>query len=140
MKSMKTIEELIREIRRPDERTRALAEARWNAVAKPLGSLGLFEEMIMRIAALKGQVDFRLEKKALVVFCAEQRGDREGCHCSRGGSKHGKYHGASDRLQRDSRGCGDPGLLGTSRGEKSAGTKRHRRHQPGECYDGSGMS
>ena len=71
MKSMKTIEELIREIRRADERTRALAEARWNAVAKPLGSLGLFEEMIMRIAALKGQVDFRLEKKALVVFCAD---------------------------------------------------------------------
>ena len=67
MKSMKTIEELIREIRRADERTRALAEARWNAVAKPLGSLGLFEEMIMRIAALKGQVDFRLEKKTLVV-------------------------------------------------------------------------
>ena len=28
-----------------------------------------------------------------------QRGDREGCHCSRGGSKHGKYHGASNRLQ-----------------------------------------
>ena len=68
---MKTIEELIREIRRPDERTRALAAARWNTVAKPLGSLGLFEEMIMRIAALKGQVDFRLEKKALVVFCAD---------------------------------------------------------------------
>ena len=71
MKSMKTIEELIREILRPNERTRALAEARWNAVAKPLGSLGLFEEMIMRIAALKGQVDFRLEKKTLVVFCAD---------------------------------------------------------------------
>ena len=65
------IEELIREIRHPDERTRALAAARWNAVAKPLGRLGLFEEMTMRIAALKGQVDFRLEKKAPVVFCAD---------------------------------------------------------------------
>lgn len=71
MKSMKTIDEVIREIRRPDESIRTQAAARWNAVAKPLGSLGLFEEMIIRIAALKGQEDFRIGKKALVVFCAD---------------------------------------------------------------------
>ena len=71
MKSMRTIEDLIRAIPRPDESSRTLAAARWNTVAKPLGSLGLFEEMITRIAALKGQAEFRLEKKALMVFCAD---------------------------------------------------------------------
>ena len=68
---MKTIDEVIREICLPDENARSEAEARWNAVAKPLGSLGMFEDMIMKIAALKGQADCRLEKKTLVVFCAD---------------------------------------------------------------------
>lgn len=68
---MKTIDEVIREIQPPDESARMQAEARWNKVAKPLDSLGLFENMITRIAALKGQVDYRLDKKALIVLCAD---------------------------------------------------------------------
>ena len=71
MESKKTIDEVIREILPPDERARMQAAARWNAVAKPLGSLGLFENMITRIAALRGQAAFCLEKKALLVFCAD---------------------------------------------------------------------
>ena len=71
MVSMKTIDEVIREIQPPDESARMQAEARWNKVAKPLGSLGLFENMITRIAALKGQMDYRLDKKALIVLCAD---------------------------------------------------------------------
>ena len=68
---MKTIDEVIREIQPPDESARMQAEARWNKVAKALDSLGLFENMITRIAALKGQVDYRLDKKALIVLCAD---------------------------------------------------------------------
>ena len=71
MERKKTIDEVIREIRPPDESARMQAAARWNAVAKPLGSLGLFENMITRIAALRGQAAFYLEKKALLVFCAD---------------------------------------------------------------------
>ena len=71
MERKKTIDEVIREIRPPDESARMQAAARWNAVAKPLGSLGLFENMITRIAALRGQAAFCLEKKALLVFCAD---------------------------------------------------------------------
>ena len=71
MVSRKTIDEVIREICPPDESARMQAEARWNKVAKPLGSLGLFENMITRIAALRGQADFSLKKKTLLVFCAD---------------------------------------------------------------------
>ena len=71
MERKKTIDEVIREIRPPDERARMQAAARWDTVAKPLGSLGQFENMITRIAALKGQTDFRLDQKALIVFCAD---------------------------------------------------------------------
>ena len=71
MESKKTIDEVIRKILPPDEKARNQAAARWDTVAKPLGSLGLFENMITRIAALKGQTDFRLDQKALIVFCAD---------------------------------------------------------------------
>ena len=71
MERKKTIDEVIRKICPPDESARIQAEARWNKVAKPLGSLGLFENMITRIAALRGQADFSLKKKTLLVFCAD---------------------------------------------------------------------
>ena len=71
MESKKTIDEVIRQILPPDEKARNQAAARWDTVAKPLGSLGHFEDMITRIAALKGQTDFRLDQKALIVFCAD---------------------------------------------------------------------
>ena len=71
MERKKTIDEVIREICPPDERARMQAAARWNTVAKPLRGLGAFEDMIMRIAALKGQTDFCLDQKALIVFCAD---------------------------------------------------------------------
>ena len=47
------------------------AAARWNTVAKPMRGLGAFEDMITRIAALKGQTDFSLDQKTLIVFCAD---------------------------------------------------------------------
>ena len=71
MERKRTIDEVIRGICPPDESAGVLAAEHWNTVAKPLGSLGLFEDMITKIAALKGQVDFCLDKKALLVFCAD---------------------------------------------------------------------
>ena len=71
MERKKTIDEVIREICPPDERARMQAAARWNTVAKPLRGLGAFEDMITRIAALKGQTDFSLDQKTLIVFCAD---------------------------------------------------------------------
>ena len=68
---MKTIEEVIRAISAPDELSRAEAKKRWNAIAKPLGGLGQFEEMIEQIAALRGSTDFDLKPRALLVFCAD---------------------------------------------------------------------
>jgi len=44
---------------------------RWDAVAKPLGALGRFEEMIARIAAIEGTADVTLTPRCVVVFCAD---------------------------------------------------------------------
>lgn len=44
---------------------------RWNACAKPLGSLGLLEDALCQIALVTGSVDIDLNKKALLIFCAD---------------------------------------------------------------------
>ena len=68
---MKTIDEVIQTITAPDEEARRAAEARWSTIAMPLGGLGIFEEMITRIAALRGSPDFRLDRRTLLVFCSD---------------------------------------------------------------------
>ncbi|MDR0905564.1 MAG: nicotinate-nucleotide--dimethylbenzimidazole phosphoribosyltransferase [Oscillospiraceae bacterium] len=47
------------------------AREKWDAIAKPLGSLGLLEESIVRIAALTGNADVRLDKRCVLVLCAD---------------------------------------------------------------------
>ena len=48
----------------------AAAAQRWDTVAKPLGSLGLLEDMVVRLAGLTGG-DLDISKRAVVVFCAD---------------------------------------------------------------------
>ena len=66
-----TIDELISGIRPADLCIYEASRERWNSLAKPLGSLGVLEEDISRIAAAKGTVDVRLEKRKLLIFCAD---------------------------------------------------------------------
>ncbi|MCI9391523.1 MAG: nicotinate-nucleotide--dimethylbenzimidazole phosphoribosyltransferase [Oscillospiraceae bacterium] len=47
------------------------ARARWNSLAKPLGSLGLLEDAITQIAALTGRADVDLSRRTLLVLCAD---------------------------------------------------------------------
>ncbi len=62
---------LIEQIEPPDETARAAAKARWDACAKPLGSLGLLETAICDIAALTGSADVDLSDRAALVLCAD---------------------------------------------------------------------
>ena len=51
----------------------ALKDARdkWNAVAKPIGSLGQLELMVEKIAGLTGSIDVDISKRAVMVLCAD---------------------------------------------------------------------
>lgn len=62
---------LIEQIGPPDEAARAAAQARWDACAKPLGSLGLLETAICDIAALTGSADVDISARAVIVLCAD---------------------------------------------------------------------
>ena len=53
-----------------DESMRA-ARAKWDGVAKPLGSLGRLEEMVTRIAGIYGTPDVRVDKKGVLVLCGD---------------------------------------------------------------------
>ena len=65
------LEELLCEIHRPDAEAMAAARLRWDSLAKPLGSLGRLEEAVTRIAGITGDPDVRLDRRALLVFCAD---------------------------------------------------------------------
>lgn len=68
---METINELLQSVPAPDEAARKLSRRRWDSVAKPLGSLGLLEAAVTKIAALRGDADVKLKKRTLLVFCAD---------------------------------------------------------------------
>ncbi|MEG2097426.1 MAG: nicotinate-nucleotide--dimethylbenzimidazole phosphoribosyltransferase [Pseudoflavonifractor sp.] len=65
------LEEAIAAITPADAAAMALAKAHWDAVAKPLGSLGLLEESIIRIAGITGSAEIDLSRRAVVVMCAD---------------------------------------------------------------------
>ena len=67
-----TKDELISiKIEKPDESIKLLAKKKWDALAKPIDGLGLFEDAVCRIAAVKGSTDFELSKKGLIIMCAD---------------------------------------------------------------------
>lgn len=58
--------------------TKGNAQKKWNSIAKPLHSLGKLEGHIMQIAALTGDTDVNLNRKALIVMCADNGVVEEG--------------------------------------------------------------
>ena len=66
------------EIRQPDRAAMEAAAARWNRIAKPLHSLGVLEEDMIRIAGMTGSPDIDLGKKAVVIMCADNGVVEEG--------------------------------------------------------------
>lgn len=55
----------------PDQAAREAAQAHWDGIAKPLNGLGRLEDMVVKIAALTGKPDVRVDKRAVVVLCAD---------------------------------------------------------------------
>lgn len=54
-----------------DEGAMGEARRRWDAIAHPLGSLGLLEKEIIHIAGIQGTANVSLKKKAVIVMCAD---------------------------------------------------------------------
>ena len=63
--------ERINKITAPDKAAMDNACQRWNNIGKPLHSLGLLEEAVIKIAGIRGNADVLLNKRRTVVFCAD---------------------------------------------------------------------
>ena len=66
-----TLEQVCAGIQGADEEARQECLKRWSTIAKPLGSLGMLEENVVRIAALTGDAQYRIDKRAVAVLCAD---------------------------------------------------------------------
>ena len=65
------LEEAVREVRGLDQKAMEEAKIRWDHVAKPLNSLGLLEEAVIRIAGIQESAAVCLDHKAAAVFCGD---------------------------------------------------------------------
>ncbi len=70
--------ERIYKIKTLDKNAVSEAKIRWNSIAKPLHSLGKFENLIIKIAGITGSANVDLKKKCAVVMCADNGVVREG--------------------------------------------------------------
>lgn len=64
-------QELNRQIKSPDSAAAQLCVERWNSIAKPIGSLGLLEEAVIKMAALTGDALPDIRRRAVLVLCAD---------------------------------------------------------------------
>ena len=71
-------DQLKKQIVPADKTIREQAEKHWGHVAKPLGSLGVLEEDIVRAAAAQGEEVPDFSKRALLIFCADNGVVEEG--------------------------------------------------------------
>lgn len=67
----KELRKFLNSIQPIDGKAMELSQKRWNSIAKPLHSLGKLEDYIVRIAGITGDAGVRLDKKALIILCAD---------------------------------------------------------------------
>ena len=68
---MMTLQETLERIRPLEQADIDRALAKWNAVAKPLGSLGLLEDAVTQLCAMTGSLRPEIKKRCVVMFCAD---------------------------------------------------------------------
>ena len=68
---MSILEETLAAIVPADQAAMDAAWQRWDSIAKPLRSLGLLEEAVVRIAGMTGTPAVKLGKRAVIAMCAD---------------------------------------------------------------------
>lgn len=72
------LECLCKNVHTADEAAKEASRRRWDGIAKPIGGLGLLEDMITRIAGIWGTEEISLDRKGVVIFCADNGVVEEG--------------------------------------------------------------
>ena len=66
-----TLKKALQQIRPVSSETKKAARLRWDQVAKPLNSLGILEEDLVRIAGAQNSEAVCLDQKWIAVMCAD---------------------------------------------------------------------
>lgn len=64
-------EEALKEIKGLDKKALEQSRIHWDSIAKPLRSLGLLEEAVIKMAGITGNIKVELKKKSLIIMCAD---------------------------------------------------------------------
>lgn len=67
----KLLEAIGHNVRELDAVSMNLCRQNWDKLAKPLRSMGAFEDVITQIAGIKGTAKVNIQKKAIVVMCSD---------------------------------------------------------------------
>lgn len=73
-----TLEEIVAGIGPANKAAMEAAQMNWNSIAKPLHGLGVLEDQIIKIAGITGNPKVALDKKALLILCADNGVVEEG--------------------------------------------------------------
>lgn len=68
---MNLLKETLNKITSPNEEAKKLAREKWDGLVKPMGSLGTLEEVTIKIAGMTGKITSKIDKRAIVVMCAD---------------------------------------------------------------------
>lgn len=66
-----TLQDVVAQISPADAQAVADARQKWDSVGKPLGSLGILEDIVARMAGVFGTKDFDISHKAVAIMCAD---------------------------------------------------------------------
>lgn len=69
---------IIEEIKPLHQGALKASKERWDNIGKPIEGLGLFEELITKVAGIQGTEEVTLEKKAVVIMCSDNGIVKEG--------------------------------------------------------------
>ncbi|MGI5958933.1 MAG: nicotinate-nucleotide--dimethylbenzimidazole phosphoribosyltransferase [Massiliimalia sp.] len=72
------LETLLQKIAPLNQKTMEQAKKRWDSLAKPLHSLGLLEDALVKIAGMTDSVQAQVSRRAVVVMCADNGVVEEG--------------------------------------------------------------
>jgi nicotinate-nucleotide--dimethylbenzimidazole phosphoribosyltransferase len=62
----------------PNDTAQKLAKEQWDSVAKPVNSLGKFEQAVIQLAGIYGRHDFEINNKAVLIYCSDNGVAEEG--------------------------------------------------------------
>ncbi|MBU5294353.1 nicotinate-nucleotide--dimethylbenzimidazole phosphoribosyltransferase [Anaerosalibacter bizertensis] len=75
---MKLLKETLEAIKPVDEEAKKKAKERMDNLTKPIGSLGILEEIAIKMAGITGKVHNKMEKRSTIVMCADNGVVEEG--------------------------------------------------------------